>query len=90
MFINDYEGFQETLLESDREFNCLLLVAHGGADPHNGQVSDVLRLVLGQGVGLALFGVAIGVFAALVLTRFMASMVCEPHPHHCRFGRSQI
>jgi predicted permease len=41
-----------------------------GAEP-----KDVLRLVLGQGARLALFGVTIGVFAALVLTRFMASIL---------------
>jgi putative ABC transport system permease protein len=37
--------------------------------------SDVLRLVVGQGLVLALIGVAIGVFAALAMTRLMASML---------------
>ena len=41
-----------------------------GAEP-----KDILRLVLGQGARLALFGVTIGVFTALVLTRFMASIL---------------
>jgi predicted lysophospholipase L1 biosynthesis ABC-type transport system permease subunit len=41
-----------------------------GAEP-----KDILRLVLGQGARLALFGVTIGVFSALVLTRFMASIL---------------
>jgi predicted permease len=34
---------------------------------------DVLRLVLGQGARMALYGVATGIFAALGLTRLMAS-----------------
>jgi len=36
---------------------------------------DVLRLVLGQGARLAILGVSIGVVAALVMTRFMASIL---------------
>jgi putative ABC transport system permease protein len=40
-------------------------------------LSDVLRLVLGQGAKLALFGVAIGVPAALALTRLMQSLLFE-------------
>ena len=36
---------------------------------------DVLRLVLGQGTRLTLLGVAIGVAAALLLTRLMASLL---------------
>jgi ABC-type antimicrobial peptide transport system permease subunit len=39
------------------------------------QPSDVLRLVLGQGARLTGFGVVVGVVAALVLTRFMASIL---------------
>jgi len=34
-----------------------------------------LRLILGQGARLAFFGVILGVLAALVLTRFMASIL---------------
>jgi predicted permease len=37
------------------------------------QPSDVLRLVLGQGARMALMGVAIGIAAALALTRLMAN-----------------
>ena len=39
------------------------------------QPKDVLRLVLGQGARLAIYGVIIGAVAALVLTRFMASIL---------------
>ena len=41
-----------------------------GAEP-----SDVLRLVIGQGIKPATIGLAIGVAAALGLTRFMASLL---------------
>jgi ABC-type antimicrobial peptide transport system permease subunit len=37
------------------------------------QRSDVMRLVLGQGAKMALMGVAIGIAAALGLTRLMAN-----------------
>jgi predicted permease len=37
--------------------------------------SDVLRMVVGQGLKLALIGVAIGIVGALALTRFLASML---------------
>jgi putative ABC transport system permease protein len=36
---------------------------------------DVLRLILGQGAKLALFGLGAGIVAALLLTRLMASML---------------
>jgi predicted permease len=39
------------------------------------QRSDVMRLVLGQGTKMALTGVAIGLAAALVLTRLMTKML---------------
>jgi ABC-type antimicrobial peptide transport system permease subunit len=39
------------------------------------QRSDVLRLILGQGVRMALIGVAIGIAAALGLTRLMANQL---------------
>ena len=40
----------------------------------------VLRLVLGRGLGLALAGVALGVLAALGLTRFLTSLLYEVTP----------
>ena len=42
--------------------------------------SDVLRLVVGQGLKLALIGVAVGIAAALALTRFLASMLYGIQP----------
>jgi putative ABC transport system permease protein len=39
------------------------------------KAGDVLKLVVGQGMALALAGVVIGVIAALVLTRFMESLL---------------
>jgi putative ABC transport system permease protein len=41
---------------------------------------DVLRMVLGQGLKLALIGVAIGIAGALALTRFLASMLFGVKP----------
>src|SRR5262249_16198912 len=38
---------------------------------------DVLRLIVGQGLALALIGVAIGIVAALALTRLMTSLLYE-------------
>ncbi|HJP93190.1 MAG TPA: ABC transporter permease [Pyrinomonadaceae bacterium] len=39
--------------------------------------SDVLRLILGQGITLALIGIAAGFAAALVLTKLMSSLLFE-------------
>jgi putative ABC transport system permease protein len=39
------------------------------------EVSDVLKLVLGQGMKLALVGVALGLVASLVLTRMMKTLL---------------
>ena len=39
------------------------------------QQNDVLRLVLGQGMKLALFGLALGVVASVALTRLMTSLL---------------
>ncbi|HEV2498066.1 MAG TPA: ABC transporter permease [Terriglobia bacterium] len=44
------------------------------------QPGDVLRMVLGQGIILALAGVGIGIVAALGLTRFMASVLFGVKP----------
>jgi len=41
------------------------------------QRMDVIRMILGQGVRLALIGVAIGVVAAFALTRLMASQLFQ-------------
>jgi putative ABC transport system permease protein len=41
---------------------------------------DVLRLVVGQGIKLALIGIAIGVVVALGLTRFLTSLLYEVKP----------
>ncbi|MBA3240610.1 MAG: FtsX-like permease family protein, partial [Acidobacteria bacterium] len=39
------------------------------------QASDVFKLVIGQGMALALVGVALGLVAAFVLTRVLASVL---------------
>ena len=44
------------------------------------QAGDVLKLVLGQGLRLILFGVALGIGAALVLTRVLAGMLYAVTP----------
>ncbi|PYU68957.1 MAG: hypothetical protein DMG52_30080 [Acidobacteria bacterium] len=45
-----------------------------------GQGEDILRLILGQGAMLALIGVAIGVAAALGLSRFLSSLLYGVKP----------
>ena len=42
--------------------------------------SDVLRMVVGQGIKLALIGVAIGIAGALALTRFLSSLLYGVKP----------
>jgi ABC-type antimicrobial peptide transport system permease subunit len=44
------------------------------------QRSDVLNLILAQGARLALLGVAIGLGAALALTRWMETLLFETRP----------
>ncbi|MGB7022572.1 MAG: ABC transporter permease [Candidatus Acidiferrales bacterium] len=44
------------------------------------QKGDILRMVVGRGLKLALIGVVIGVAGALVLTRFLRSMLFEVQP----------
>jgi len=41
------------------------------------QASDVLKLVVGQGMKLALLGVALGLFASVALTRLMEKLLFE-------------
>jgi putative ABC transport system permease protein len=41
---------------------------------------DVLRMVIGQGLKLAMIGVAIGVAGALALTRFLSSLLYGVKP----------
>jgi ABC-type antimicrobial peptide transport system permease subunit len=45
------------------------------------QRGDVLRLVMGQSLTLTAIGIAAGVGAALLLTRFLASLLYSVHPH---------
>jgi putative ABC transport system permease protein len=44
------------------------------------QKQDVLRVVVGQGLKLALIGIVIGIFGALVLTRFLRTLLFEIQP----------
>jgi ABC-type antimicrobial peptide transport system permease subunit len=39
------------------------------------QRSDILQLIVGQGVRITLIGISIGVAAALALTRFLSSLL---------------
>ena len=45
---------------------------------------DVLRMVLGQGMKPAFFGIAIGLGAALALTRLLTSMLFQVNPNDLR------
>ena len=45
-----------------------------------GQREDILRLILKQGTKLALIGVAIGIAAALGLSRFLSSLLYGVKP----------
>jgi putative ABC transport system permease protein len=44
------------------------------------QAGDALMLILGQGLKLALIGVALGLAAALAMTRWMESLLFEVRP----------
>ena len=43
--------------------------------------ADVMRLVLGEGLGMAAAGVALGLAGAAALTRLMASLLFSVTPH---------
>ena len=45
-----------------------------------GQAQDILGLVLRQGIGAVLVGVAVGVVAALALTRLVSSLLFGVKP----------
>jgi ABC-type antimicrobial peptide transport system permease subunit len=45
------------------------------------QQNDVLRLIIGHGARMALVGVAIGIVAAMGLTRLMANQLFGVSPH---------
>jgi len=42
---------------------------------------DILKLVIGQGFEMALVGVGVGIAGALVLTRFLSSLLYGVSPH---------
>jgi putative ABC transport system permease protein len=45
-----------------------------------GEKSDVVKMVIGQGLKLALIGVAIGIAGALAVTRFLSTMLFGVKP----------
>lgn len=42
--------------------------------------ADILRLVLGQGIGIALWGLVPGVLGGLAVSRFLGSLLFEIRP----------
>jgi putative ABC transport system permease protein len=45
------------------------------------QRSEVVRMVVGQGMKIAVAGIAVGLAAALAMTRLMSSLLYEVHPN---------
>jgi len=41
---------------------------------------EILRMILGQGMGLVMLGVALGLFGALALTRLLRGLLFEVQP----------
>jgi ABC-type antimicrobial peptide transport system permease subunit len=60
------------VVQRSREMGVRLAL---GAPP-----SDVVQLVVGQGVRLALFGIVLGLGGALVLTRVIRSLLFDTSP----------
>jgi ABC-type antimicrobial peptide transport system permease subunit len=61
-----------TVLQRTREIGIRMAL---GAKPR-----DVLTLVLGQGIGATLIGIALGIVAGIALTRTMASLLFGVKP----------
>jgi predicted permease len=72
VFIGIYGTLAYTVARRTREIGVRMAL---GAEK-----SDVLRMVIGQGLKLALIGVAIGIGGALALTRFLSSLVYGVKP----------
>jgi putative ABC transport system permease protein len=67
-----YGGLSYTVAQRRHEIGIRVAL---GAQPR-----DIVRMVLGEGLLLALIGIAIGVGGALALTRFLRSLLFEIKP----------